>query len=304
MRMWWRDLLFIHYPYAPEVVQALLPDDLTIDTWPDADGIQRAWVALVPFEMVVGTPGGLRLPLVGTFPETNVRTYVRGPMAPSLVLFALSRRLLASLTARRMQASYFWADMSIDPGRRATDGVWRYDSTRRWPPPHDRGALPSHHSVVRIGTPIADGDVSDFERFLTSRWGLYSRFPSMGGAGFSVYAPVDHGRWPLFRGEILELDDELLDAAGLPEPTGDPVVHWTPGTEVRIGRLGGRAVPESVSRARCRDRRNSPSPRDTRRGCAPGRACDRGRRCAVPRALHRAAGPDLVEHAQPDAPTG
>ena len=40
--MRWRDLLFIHYPYAPEAVQALLPDDLTIDTWPDADGIQRA----------------------------------------------------------------------------------------------------------------------------------------------------------------------------------------------------------------------------------------------------------------------
>ena len=46
-----------------------------------------------------------------------------------------------------------------------------------------------------------------------------------------------------FCGELLELDDELLDAAGLPEPTGDPVVHWTPGTEVRIGR------PRRASRA-------------------------------------------------------
>jgi uncharacterized protein YqjF (DUF2071 family) len=241
MRMWWRDLLFIHYPYAPEVVQALLPDDLTIDTWPDADGIQQAWVALVPFEMVVGTPGGLRLPLIGTFPETNVRTYVRGPDGTPGVWFCSLEAggLLASLTARAAYGlPYFWADMSIDPGRRATDGVWRYDSTRRWPRRRTTdGALPSHRSVVRIGTPIADGDVSDFERFLTSRWGLYSRFPSMDAArAFTVYAPVDHGRWPLFRGELLELDDKLLDAAGLPKPTGDPVVHWTPGTEVRIGR--------------------------------------------------------------------
>ena len=239
--MWWRDLLFIHYPFAPEVVQALLPDDLTIDTWPDADGIQRAWVALVPFEMVVGTPGGLRLPFVGTFPETNVRTYVRGPDGTPGVWFCSLEAggLLASLTARAAYGlPYFWADMSIDPGRRATDGVWRYDSTRRWPRRRTTdGALPSHHSVVRIGTRIADGDVSDFERFLTSRWGLYSRFPSMDAArAFTVYAPVDHGRWPLFRGE-------LLDAAGLPEPTGDPVVHWTPGTEVRIGR------PRRASRA-------------------------------------------------------
>ena len=125
--MWWRDLLFIHYPYAPEVVQALLPDDLTIDTWPDADGIQRAWVALVPFEMVVGTPGGLRLPLIGTFPETNVRTYVRGPDGTPGVWFCSLEAggLLASLTARAAYGlPYFWADMSIDPGRRATDGVW------------------------------------------------------------------------------------------------------------------------------------------------------------------------------------
>ena len=132
--MWWRDLLFIHYPFAPEVVQALLPDDLTIDTWPDADGIQRAWVALVPFEMVVGTPGGLRLPFVGTFPETNVRTYVRGPDGTPGVWFCSLEAggLLASLTARAAYGlPYFWADMSIDPGRRATDGVWRYDSTRR-----------------------------------------------------------------------------------------------------------------------------------------------------------------------------
>ena len=117
--MWWRDLLFIHYPFAPEVVQALLPDDLTIDTWPDADGIQRAWVALVPFEMVVGTPGGLRLPFVGTFPETNVRTYVRGPDGTPGVWFCSLEAggLLASLTARAAYGlPYFWADMSIDPG--------------------------------------------------------------------------------------------------------------------------------------------------------------------------------------------
>ncbi|MEM6931682.1 MAG: DUF2071 domain-containing protein, partial [Myxococcota bacterium] len=221
MRMWWRDLLFIHYAYPPEAVQALLPPDLTVDTWPDVDGIERAWVALVPFEMVVGTPGGLKMPLVGTFPETNVRTYVRGPDGTPGVWFCSLEAggLLASLTARAAYGlPYFWADMSIDAGRRETDGVWRYDSTRRWPRRRTSdGALPVHHSVVRIGEPIAEDAVSDFEHFLTARWGLYSRFPSMdAGRAATLYAPVEHGRWPLFRGELLELDDQLLDAGGLP----------------------------------------------------------------------------------------
>ncbi|MEM9517872.1 MAG: DUF2071 domain-containing protein [Actinomycetota bacterium] len=241
LRMWWRDLTFIHVDYPPSVVQALLPDDLVVDTWPDADGNERAWVGLVPFEMVVGTPGGLRLPIIGTFPETNVRTYVRDRSGRPGVWFSSLEAggLAATVTARVSYGlPYYWADMSIDRGRREPGAVWRYDSVRRWPQRRTpSGAMPSHHSVARIGERIADDDVSPFEHFLTARWGLYSRFPSMDSdRGVTLYAPVDHGRWPLHRAELLQLDDHLLTAAGLPEPTGEPVVHWTAGTEVRIGR--------------------------------------------------------------------
>ena len=241
MRMWWRDLLFIHYPYAPDDVQPLLPDDLTVDTWPDAEGVERAWVGLVPFEMVVGSPGGVKLPIVGTFPETNVRTYVRGPDGTPGVWFCSLEAggLAASLTARAFYGlPYCWADMSIDAGSREPEGIWRYDSVRRWPRRRTpKGALPRHHSSVRIGEAIPDDQVSEFERFLTSRWGLYSRFPGMDSSrAITLYAPVDHGRWPLHRAELLTVDDELLDAAGLPETFERPIVHWTPGTEVRIGR--------------------------------------------------------------------
>ncbi len=241
MRMWWRDLTFIHVDYDPADVQRLLPDDLVVDTWPNADGRERAWVGLVPFEMVVGTPGGLRLPVVGTFPETNVRTYVRDRSGrPGVWFCSLEAGGLAATTTARVAYGlpYFWADMSIDAGRREPGAVWRYDSVRRWPRRRTPdGVLPSHHSVARIGEPIEDADVSDFEHFLTARWGLYSRFPTMEAErGWTLYAPVDHGRWRLHRADLLELDDQLLSAAGLPEPTGDPVVHWTEGTEVRIGR--------------------------------------------------------------------
>jgi uncharacterized protein YqjF (DUF2071 family) len=105
--------------------------------------------------------------------------------------------------------------------------IWTYQSARRWPGP--KGA--SHASSVRAGEPIALDDVSSFEHYLTSRWGLFSTLRNR-----LLYAPVDHGRWPLQQAEVLELDDQLMEAAGLPAPTGAPIVHWTTGTEVRIGR--------------------------------------------------------------------
>lgn len=241
MRMWWRDLTFLHFAYPPEVVQALLPDDLVVDTWTDPRGLEQAWVGLVPFEMVVATPGGLRLPVVGTFPETNVRTYVRNQSGRPGVWFCSLEAggLAATLTARFTYGlPYYWAEMTIDRGRPEPGEVWRYDSTRRWPRrTTPTGALPHHRSAIRIGDPISPDAVSDFEHFLTARWGLYSRFPTMDAQrGTTLYAPVDHDRWPLCRAELLELDDQLLEAAGLPEPEGDAVVHWSPGTEVRIGR--------------------------------------------------------------------
>jgi uncharacterized protein len=77
MHMRWEQLTFIHWPYAPDVVQAVLPPGFDVDTF---DG--QAWVSLVPFVMRVTAPPrrgrpGQSLPFIGRFPETNVRTSVR-----------------------------------------------------------------------------------------------------------------------------------------------------------------------------------------------------------------------------------
>ncbi len=72
MRQDWLDLAYVHWPYAPDIVQALLPAGLTVDTF---DG--SAWVGLIPFSMRdVGLPHGPAVPYLGAFAEVNVRTYV------------------------------------------------------------------------------------------------------------------------------------------------------------------------------------------------------------------------------------
>ena len=177
--------------------------------------------------MRVGFPGGRPMPnWAGVFCETNVRTYVTGPDGtPGFYFLSLEAgRLPATATARLTYGlPYYWADM----GMAGAGSIWTYQSARRWPGP--KGA--SHASSVRAGEAIALDDVSSFEHYLTSRWGLFSTLGNR-----LLYAPVDHGRWPLQRAEVLELDDQLMEAAGLPAPTGAPIVHWTTGTEVRIGR--------------------------------------------------------------------
>jgi uncharacterized protein YqjF (DUF2071 family) len=59
-----------------------------------------------------------------------------------------------------------------------------------------------------------------------------------------MYAPVDHEPWPLHEASLRSIDQNIVQAAGLPAPTGDAHVMFSPGVSVRIGRprrVGRRA---------------------------------------------------------------
>lgn len=220
--MRWLNLAFLHWSFDPAEVQRILPDDLTVDTF---DG--RAWIGLVPFQMEVMLPGGIAIPREGRFPETNVRTYVRGPDGTPGVWFSSleAGRLSATSVARVTYGlPYFWAAMTAERSDPAA-GTWSYRSRRKWPGP--KGA----HCEVDVvpGDPIVEQ--SALERFLSARWGLYSTF-----LGRTVYAPITHEAWPLKRASVTHLDDGLMAAAGFAIPDDDPLVHWTAGVTVRIGR--------------------------------------------------------------------
>ena len=217
MRMWWRNLTFVHWPFEPAEVQAVLPDGLRVDTFDGA-----AWVGLIPFEMEVQLPGGIRIPREGVFPETNVRLYAIGPDGtPGVWFCSLEAGRLSAVTVARVSYGlpYFWADMDVA----AAGPIWTYRSTRRWPGP--RGVR--SQLAARVGDPI---EQTAFDRYLTARWGLFSTLGSR-----LLYAPISHDPWTLHRAELLHLDDDLVGAAGFAIPDVEPIVHWTPGVEVRVG---------------------------------------------------------------------
>jgi uncharacterized protein len=219
MRMGWEQLTFIHWAYPPDEVQRLLPPGLTAQLIDD-----RAWVSLVPFVMRVGLPGIGVIPWLGVFPETNVRTYVTAPDGTvGIWFFSLDAARLAAVTVARAtyRLPYMWSKMSVDVDARTAT----YDCVRRLPGP--RGA--QSRVKVGIGTAFADDELVERDHFLSARWRLYSRmFATM------WRADANHTRWPLHRATLERYDDELIEAAGLSSPRGDPIVQYSPGVQVAV----------------------------------------------------------------------
>ncbi|HEY5018727.1 MAG TPA: DUF2071 domain-containing protein [Streptosporangiaceae bacterium] len=220
MRQRWERLTFLHWPFDPALVQRLLPPGLEVDVLGGA-----AWVGLVPFFMHVATPGGRQAPWASSFCETNVRTYVRDRSGRTGIwFFSLdAARLGAVATARATyRLPYFWSSMRLTVrGREAS-----YDCRRRWPGP--RGA--ASRIRIAIEDPYQPGELAERDHFLTARWVLFS----VAGPR-QRYARACHPPWPLHHARALAVDDQLVAAAGLPSP-GEPLVHYSPGVDVRIGR--------------------------------------------------------------------
>jgi uncharacterized protein len=71
---------------------------------------------------------------------------------------------------------------------------------------------------------------SELDHWLTGRSRAYSTI-----AGRLVTAPVQHQPWDLWEATVVELEQSLLTAAGLPDPDDDPLVQFSPGVDVRLG---------------------------------------------------------------------
>ena len=211
-------MTFLHWQYEPHQVRALLPEEFEVDTW---DG--KAWVSITPFLMT-----GFRLatlPSAGplsTFPETNVRTYVRGPDGrDGLWFLSLEADNLPTVVAASAAygVPYRWAQMSVEEGPTV-----RYRSRRRL------GSSAGHRITVRPDRPYDAEELSQFDHWLTGRWRAYTRIGRR-----LASAPVEHEPWPLSGAVVDELEEDLVAAAGLPPPGGPPLVHFSPGVDVRLG---------------------------------------------------------------------
>ena len=245
MKQGWYDLAYIHFRYSVEEVARILPDGLEVDVCDSS-----AWVGLIPFSMRgIGVPGLPAVPYLGSFPEVNVRTYVRRNGVPGVWFCSLDiNRLLPTIVARTTYTLPYCFGRASN--KRVGDEL-HTKVERRWPRSDSASSASGAHETTRdaskphtnirlkIGEHIASP--SPLEVFLSARWGLYTTTRS----GSLRYAPISHEPWRLQRAEIIELNDSLIEAAGFAAPTvatnGEPNVMFSSGVSVRVG------LPKRVS---------------------------------------------------------
>lgn len=160
----WKQLLFAHWPVPVAALEPAVPKALPIDTF---DG--QAWVAITPFQVralrLHGTPP---IPVLSSFLETNVRTYVTVEEKPGIYFFSLdaASRLAVAAARRFYRLPYFPASMSL-----GCDGVLISYETRR-----TQADAPTAELVARYQPtgPQFTPEPGSLEHWLTERYCLYT----------------------------------------------------------------------------------------------------------------------------------
>lgn len=160
LKMHWRELLFAHWPVDPDLLRPLLPVGLQLDI---AEG--QAWVSIVPFRM---TGVGPRFLPGHSFPELNVRTYVRHHGRAGVWFFSLdAASRLAVRTARRFFYLNY-CDALMDVRR---DGEWIDYRSQRVHEGLSPAFLDMRYRPTGDARRAPEGSL---DHWLTERYSLYS----------------------------------------------------------------------------------------------------------------------------------
>lgn len=208
----WDDLLFIHHRVPVDELRALVPDGLEVQQHSGS-----GWLGVTPFVVTGLRPRGLPpFPLVSSFRELNVRTYVTRDDKPGIWFFSLdASSAVAVEAARRLyRLPYFRAEISV----------------------HQRGRELVYHCSRDEGKAFSatygpDGDVfaaaaGSLEHFLTERYCLYAQHE-----GELFRADIHHRPWPL---QPARARIELNSMPPLKVSEQDPLVHFSARQDVVI----------------------------------------------------------------------
>lgn len=213
----WNDLLFAHWRVSLSQVAKLLPDGLQVDTH-----MGSAWLGVVPFWMdrikIRGVPP---IPGARSFPELNVRTYVRDQQTgtPGVYFFSLDAGSLMAVAAARLfyHLPYQWAEM------RAEQCAEREISF------YSRRLLSSREVVFKaryrgLGPTrrLAEARAGTLEHFLMERSCLFTR----NRAGEPIRAMIHTVQWPLEEAEAEIERNDLAAEIGIQLPDEKPVLHY------------------------------------------------------------------------------
>jgi uncharacterized protein YqjF (DUF2071 family) len=213
----WEELLFMHWRVDAEALRRLVPDELELE---EHDG--SAWLGITPF-LISGfrLRGTLPVPVVSSFPELNVRTYVSAEGKSGIWFFSLDTpsRLAVEAARRTYRLPYFHSRGSlVRRGERVEFMSSRRDAARPF----------VLEAVYRPqGGPLLEPKPGSLEHFLTERYCLYAR-----DARGLHRAEIHHPPWELRPAEV-ELSLNTMPPDGI-ELEGEPLCHLAERQDVVI----------------------------------------------------------------------
>jgi uncharacterized protein YqjF (DUF2071 family) len=193
----------------------------------------QAWAGVVPFWMDqvrtrVAADAAFTIPGTASFPELNLRTYVRSRLTglAGVYFFSLdAASLLAVIGARTLfHLPYFWAAMRSDT---RPDGSIDYRSQRLLTTRSVR-----FEATYKGSGTIAPSTPGTLAHFLTERYCLFTHH----GGRLSV-GHIHHLPWPLEAAEADIRANELPAAHGITLPGRLPILHFARELEVYIWTL-------------------------------------------------------------------
>lgn len=219
MRMTWSELLFAHWPVDPEAIARLMPEGIEVDT---LEG--RGWVGVVPFLMSGVAPRGFpSIPVLGTFLELNVRTYVVRDGKPGVWFFSLDAdsRVAVRVARKTFHLPYMDAEMEL---QRDPSGAieYRSDRTHRGEP---AARFDASYAVDDAPFRAQSGSL---EHWLTARYCLYSA----DRRGRVYRGEIDHPPWELSRATCQLRCNTMGQAWGF-DLTGRPHLLFAQPVDVR-----------------------------------------------------------------------
>ncbi len=219
MSQQWHELLFAHWPIAPEKLRHLIPAILPLDTFE-----QQAWVGIVPFRMSDVHPRGIpSVRGLSYFPELNVRTYVTINGIPGVYFFSLDagNPIAVALARNLFHLPYFNARMRC---QRTGDTIsYRSYRTHAHAP---RAAFVANYRPI---APVTYADRGTLPYWLTERYALYTV------VGQHVYrGDIHHPQWPLQAAEVDITGNTMAEGHAIALPDTAPLLHYSHFQEVLI----------------------------------------------------------------------
>lgn len=220
------DLLFMHWAVAPEKLEPLLPKPLELDLYKG-----QAWVGMTAFRVTGLRPRGLPpMPGVSSFPELNVRTYVRHKGVPGVHFFSLDvpGRLAVNIARYAYAMPYHRAEMKATTREGKSDGSVRFRSRRL----AGNGDGPAEFSAAYYGLGHPrEARPGSFEEFLTER---YCLFAVKADGSVVVRGDIHHAPWRLQPADCEIEANTVAAAAGIDVGKQKPILHYCKNMEFYI----------------------------------------------------------------------